>query len=118
MLLPSPRGSLHSDSISGNRRRLESGGAPAAWGKQTLVKQSALSCYSMADAHVRDRHRVDKKDAIAEAIADRFAELVATLEGVGFRGSAILSGLETAAGRLRERIEQDRDAGKNIPPAT
>jgi hypothetical protein len=73
----------------------------------------------MADANAPDRYRVDKKNAIAEAIADRFAELVASLEGVGFRGSAILSGLETAASRLRERIEQDRDAGKgNSPGAT
>ena len=65
----------------------------------------------MADSNPPDRHRVEKRDAIGEAIADRFTELVATLEGVGFRGSAILSGLETAAGRLRERIEQDRGAG-------
>jgi hypothetical protein len=58
------------------------------------------------------------RDAIADAIADRVADLVATLERVGFRAPSIALGLEIAATRLRERIEQDHVAGDDNPAAT
>ena len=78
----------------------------------------------MADAHARDYHRVDTKDAIAEAIGDRFAELVATLEDVGFRGSAILSGLvlrpagcASGSSRIKTQERVIRQARRRTVPA-
>jgi hypothetical protein len=58
------------------------------------------------------------KDAITEAMADRVGELVASLERVGLQGASIVLGLEIAANRLRERIEQDHVAGNDNPADT
>ncbi len=41
------------------------------------------------------------KDTVAETVAERFKEVVGTLEGMGLRTESILRGMEIALEKLR-----------------
>lgn len=49
------------------------------------------------------------KDTVAETVAQRFYDVVGTLEGMGLRRESILRGMEIAAERVRKEIEGGRE---------